>query len=53
MFVEEPNEDLLQAIFDHQWIKIFETFDCELYNRSSLKIVDGFYHQSWDAIVSI
>ena len=53
MFVKEPNEDLFQAIFNHQWVKILEICDCELYNRSSLKIVDGFDHKGWDAVVSI
>ena len=53
MFVKEPNEDLFQVLFDHQWIQVFEVLDCKLDYSSSLEVVDGFDHKSWCAIMSI
>ena len=53
MFIKEPSEDLLQAVFGHPWIHIFKIFDCEVHNSSSLEVVDRFNHECWGAIVSI
>ena len=53
MFVKKPNEDLFHAILDHPGIQIFEIFDCDLDNSSSLEIIDCFSHEGWGAIYSV